>query len=384
MLGMVLGLRKKMQKIRIYLTLVLLISLCAGSVLIACTGSCVHNWKFHKVLNESDCTEEGHAEYVCKECGETMAVALPILEHEENLIEEAYASCEEDGYRKYACRKCNKVRIEIISATRHRYAKTPVYTLAATCFTEGKVKYVCEECGMEKEYELKAKGHRYLNGICDVCGFSCPDQVDGTEGFAYRKTEGGYILTGRSESRDVNIVVPARYRGEAVIGIGDAAFSGQQDILSVVFPETLKEIGERAFFGCRGLSELNLPKSLERIEDNAFADCVGIKEIRADGNLAYLGSSAFYGCTELECFLAGEKIGTVGRFAFNSCPNLQTVYLNTHMAECIEENNEFGNLIGRAKTLYLPKNALAVSPYLTARFQKAGEADGYDIYAKKT
>lgn len=372
-----------MQKIRIYVTLVLSVSLCLGSVLIACTGSCVHNWKFGKVLDESDCTAEGHAEYVCKECGETMAVALPVSEHEENLIEEAYASCEADGYRKYVCRKCNKERIEVISATRHRYAKMPIYMQEATCVTEGRIKYICEECGLEKEYALNAKGHRYLNGICEVCGLICPDKVDGTEGFSYRKVDGGYILTRRKESKDLNIVIPSAYCGEPVIGIGDAAFTGQQDILSVVFPETLKAIGDRAFFGCRGLTELRLPKSLVRIEDNAFSGCAGIKEVHADGNLSYLGSSAFYGCKELECFWAGEKITTVGRFAFNSCPKLKTVYLNVQMAESIDENNEYGNLIGCVETLYLPKNVFAASPYLTARFGKEGETEEYDIYTIK-
>ena len=56
-----------------------------------------------------------------------------------------------------------------------------------------------------------------------------------------------------------------------VSAIGAAAFSGNDELLSVVMPNTVKVIENSAFSGCRKMKSITVPKSVERIESGAFS-----------------------------------------------------------------------------------------------------------------
>ena len=72
-----------------------------------------------------------------------------------------------------------------------------------------------------------------------------------------------------------------------------------EDITSVVLPNTLEYIGECAFYGCSSLASITLPSSLIGIGDFAFIECSGLTSIILPLNLTNIGNNAFYRCYAL-------------------------------------------------------------------------------------
>ncbi len=51
-----------------------------------------------------------------------------------------------------------------------------------------------------------------------------------------------------------NIVIPSTYKGKAVVGIDESAFSDCTNLESVTIPDSVTSIGSYAFSGCEGLT----------------------------------------------------------------------------------------------------------------------------------
>ncbi len=64
--------------------------------------------------------------------------------------------------------------------------------------------------------------------------------------------------------------------------------------------ESVTTIGNSAFFGCMDMVTITLPDSITRIESNAFYDCWSLLSINIPANVEFIGSSAFNSCYDLE------------------------------------------------------------------------------------
>ena len=65
-------------------------------------------------------------------------------------------------------------------------------------------------------------------------------------------------------------------------------YGGENNIVSVKFPGSVKTIEFAAFTGCTSLESITLPRALEAIEDSAFLSCPSIANITVqDGNKNY-------------------------------------------------------------------------------------------------
>ncbi len=129
----------------------------------------------------------------------------------------------------------------------------------------------------------------------------------------------------------------------AVTSIGERAFSGRTDLISVNLPECIKIIYSSAFTGCTNLSSVNMTDSLERIGAQAFAGCTSLSSIsfpqscgRNIGNNEVGGVSiedrAFENCTGLisvDFYAENDKWNSViiSPYAFKGCKNLSSVYI---------------------------------------------------------
>ena len=67
-----------------------------------------------------------------------------------------------------------------------------------------------------------------------------------------------------------------------VSAIGAAAFSGNDELLSVVMPNTVKVIENSAFSGCRQMKSITVPKSVEHIESGAFCALESLTYLSVD------------------------------------------------------------------------------------------------------
>lgn len=89
------------------------------------------------------CTQIGKVGYdYCADCGVQVGEGgdyLPMLPHDEYLVESVDATCDTDGYRRHACRSCGRERLEWVECpdAEHVFITTPQ-------FGDGK----CSVCGL--------------------------------------------------------------------------------------------------------------------------------------------------------------------------------------------------------------------------------------------
>lgn len=102
-----------------------------------------------------------------------------------------------------------------------------------------------------------------------------------------------------------------------VVAIGEAAFSNNQELSSVIASSQIPEIKDKAFQGATQLASF------------AFNDEDG------DSPINTLGSSAFEGCTHLQTFTIPSTVRNIGDDCFDGCGLVEIIYPATiqHMGE---------------------------------------------------
>lgn len=108
--------------------------------------------------------------------------------------------------------------------------------------------------------------------VLSVCSFSALSLQ--SENYSYTVENGKAVITGYS-GKDTRISVPKTLGGYSVFAIGDGAFQGNKNLVSVTVADGICEIRNSAFKSCEKLSEINLPASVTRfgeyaVENTAF------------------------------------------------------------------------------------------------------------------
>ena len=127
---------------------------------------------------------------------------------------------------------------------------------------------------------------------------ACGRQESPVEDFEYEMVDGEVIITGY-KGTDQKIAVPEKIADRPVTKIGDYAFEGY-DMVSIDFPDTLKEIGEGAFYRCKCLALVTIPESVEIIGAGAFNSCKELSELKLPDNELFIGEAAFGNCKKLD------------------------------------------------------------------------------------
>lgn len=86
--------------------------------------------------------------------------------------------------------------------------------------------------------------------------------------------------------------------------IGAYAFSGCQELDTIIIPDSITEIGKYAFTGC-GFKTLELPGFLWSIEDGTFSYCGKTESIFIPSSVIFFGQDVFKDC-EPECLIVEE------------------------------------------------------------------------------
>ena len=68
--------------------------------------------------------------------------------------------------------------------------------------------------------------------------------------------DGTCYVSGIGTCTETDIIIPSKYRGESVTGIGELAFYKRSDMKTVIIPEGVTDIGELAFYNCTGLTSI--------------------------------------------------------------------------------------------------------------------------------
>lgn len=120
----------------------------------------------------------------------------------------------------------------------------------------------------------------------------------------------GNVLTGYSGS-EKDIVIPNGIRT-----IGEDAFFGNDDILSVVVPEGVETIEDGAFWMCSNLRSVVLPSSIRKIGTNAFNSCDALTSIVIPDGCKEIGDDAFTSCKKLKDIYVPSSVYNIGNDAF--------------------------------------------------------------------
>ena len=100
------------------------------------------------------------------------------------------------------------------------------------------------------------------------------------------------------------LTIPREIDGHPVVGIGDEAFSREDDLGSVTLPDGILWIGKKAFEGSN-LTQINLPESLLAIDDSAFTS-TNLKSVLLPSGLVTMGVNPFAACKRLEGIFVEE------------------------------------------------------------------------------
>lgn len=143
------------------------------------------------------------------------------------------------------------------------------------------------DCGMNAKGELK-DGTLYITGTGDMYDF----------------------ITWSFQKDNVrNIIIE-----NGITGIGESAFSGFANLITVSIPSSVTKIGKYAFCNTR-LMEVNIPASVKTIGASAF-DHTEVSSVAFQEGLVSIGSEAFADCPNLSVATIPLSVTTIGTDAF--------------------------------------------------------------------
>ncbi len=138
---------------------------------------------------------------------------------------------------------------------------------------------------------------------------------------------------------DTDVTVP-----DGITAIADAYFG--KPIVNIDLND-VTYIGNNAFYGCRELLSIELSASVTEIGDMAFSGCTSLKSVTYGDGLVSVGFCAFANCSALESFkYTGSRtpaLTDIGECAFWNCRRLY--YLDTGAIENVSVGS-FWNCFG--------------------------------------
>ena len=159
---------------------------------------------------------------------------------------------------------------------------------------------VCTVCGETVE---KAPGHDWTEATFDspkTCVVCNSEEGDVLSPFEYTEQDGKAIITGYLTDVPAELVIPEEINGIEVVGIGEGAFAGCEELVSVTLPEGVTYIGANAFAGCTSLTSVNMPSfEAAEIDRTAFENCGELTGVMGD-EIFYTGYTTNSGDMEGE------------------------------------------------------------------------------------
>lgn len=171
--------------------------------------------------------------------------------------------------------------------------------------------------------------------------------------YAYRVDDGNATITkflGPDDSANpgpYDIDIPEKLDGYTVTGLGKDSFSiddlysplyeiHHTKIHSVTIPQSVTSIGDSAFAGCHNLVSLTINDAATSIGRRAFAECPLTTTLELGENITTIGNSAFYDCRGLKNVTIPQSVTSIGDSAFGECSSLETLSFGENIKTNIE------------------------------------------------
>ena len=107
----------------------------------------------------------------------------------------------------------------------------------------------------------------------------------------------------------------------SVTRIGEYAFCGSSELVSIEFPESIKEIGDLAFYECSGLTSVTIPRNVEMLGGQIFSNLTSVQFNAINCNVSpstYSGSPFAY-CPNLTSITISDEVQIIGDKIFGGC-----------------------------------------------------------------
>ena len=219
----------------------------------------------------------------------------------------------------------------------------------------------------------------FTDGTSQTVDMPADDTV--TESLRYQKIAGKdeYRVMGMGTVSDLDIVIPATYRGLPVTEIGANAFEKEYYITSVTIGENVTTIGREAFYGCESLTSVYYTGDIAKwcaIDFVCESEYVGANPLEYAGNfyikntlvtdlvipdnVLSIGYGAFDGYKGLTSVTIPDSVTTIGYYAFRNCENLESVYYTGNIAGwCGIAFGYWSNPASSAEELYIDGELVA-------------------------
>lgn len=178
------------------------------------------------------------------------------------------------------------------------------------------------------------------------------------------------FITAVQSGKTRNVVIPSEYDGKEVYGIGNDAFRGDDKLVNLTLPNTIKEIfGFRECYNLKNIyyngtiedwlkikfnynpleyaenlyfldengkvrkngnryslvTEIVVPESVKEIGDYAFFCYEKINKIEIPEGVTSIGTSAFYSCNKVEKLVIPNSMYEISFKAFEKCDSLKSI-----------------------------------------------------------
>lgn len=249
-----------------------------------------------------------------------------------------------------------------------------------------------------------------------ACGETDDESPGG--GFVYMRSEdGGYTVTGVTDTSASELVVPESYLGESVVAVSEGAFANCTSATKIVIPDSVKSIGKGALRGCRSLAYLSIPftgQSPTAVAEKSVlgfifgqSEYVGAAEViqtfgelPEDNEIYYIPASlrdveftgttipygAFSNCNFISTFTVGACVTSIDDAAFSG-NGLAYVYVDgDYVASTLVGPVACGGLLSNMPAVCLKEGITRLSGYVESMDTKSDRTYGgknYSIYANK-
>lgn len=116
-----------------------------------------------------------------------------------------------------------------------------------------------------------------------------------------------------------------------VTEIAPKTFFADDNIVSIILPNTINSIGYEAFCGCSSLSAINIPYGITNINQGTFSGCSKLVSVIIPESVISIGDKAFYMCMKLKSINLPNGITTIGNDAFYYCYKLSEITIPTNL-----------------------------------------------------
>lgn len=135
------------------------------------------------------------------------------------------------------------------------------------------------------------------------------------DGFKYILEEDEVTIKGY-EGKESDLEIPSKIDGHKVTKIGENAFDGNEEIINVTIPDSVKTIDLYAFYNCTSLETVSIPESVTSIGEGAFANCTALNTINLPSKIKTISYGLFASCSNLTKIEIPSKVTSIDGYAF--------------------------------------------------------------------